>query len=334
MIRRDTTAVMTATMVTAVAIVLTIGGIMATGHRVGAVVRSDMTTAAAAAAAAPPSQVPILCYHYIRGGSDPLRLLRVFGYVVLSLPLLDDSELWTTGAGNFERQMEYLQANGYHTVSLYDLNEWQVGRRELPPKPIVITFDDGDVSAYEHAFPILERRGMRATIFVVTAHVGKTWGEVNCLDWGQLREMQESGVFDVESHTHDLHYKVQDGRDARPVFLAACEDGYPLDGFDAGGEAVRDDLIRSRVAIQSHLGHTPRFLAWPYGFGDPQVDRIAEEVGFARACALRAESNGYLDVPPTPGDTPRFEMPRYAVTARTSLRAFRAILGGTYLPGV
>jgi peptidoglycan/xylan/chitin deacetylase (PgdA/CDA1 family) len=333
-IRRDTTAVTAAAMATAVALMLTIGGMMATGHHAGAVVRNDRTTAHAAADAAQPAQVPILCYHYIRGGSDPLRLLRVFGYVVLSLPLLDDSELWTTGASNFERQMEYLQANGYHTVSLYDVNEWQVGRGELPPRPVVLTFDDGDASVYEYAFPILKRMGMRATIFVVTGQVGKTWGEVDCLDWGQLREMHESGVFDVESHTHDLHYKIQSQRGTRPVFLAACEDGHPLNDFDTGADAVRDDLVRSRVAIQSHLGHTPRFLAWPYGFGNPQLDWIAREVGFVRACGLRDASNGYLDVPPMPGDTPRFEMPRYAVTARTSIRTLRAMLAGTDLPGV
>ncbi len=334
MMRRDSTVIMTAALMVAIVIVLTIGGMISTGHRAGTNVRHDMDTAAVAAATAAPSRVPILCYHYIRGGSDPLRLLRVFGYVVLSLPLLDDSELWTTGLGNFERQMEYLQAHGYHTVTLSDVNEWQDGRRELPPKPIVITFDDGDASAYEYALPVLKRLGMRATMFVVTGHVGKQWGEVSCLTWDQLREMQDSGVFDIESHTHDLHYKVNDGGTTLPVFLAAAEDGFDMDGFDSPVDAVRDDLIRSRVAIQIHLGRTPRFLAWPYGFGDTQLDFIAREVGFVRTCALRDGTSGYLDVPPSPADTDGFEMPRYAVTARTSMRDFREMAGGTFRPGV
>jgi peptidoglycan/xylan/chitin deacetylase (PgdA/CDA1 family) len=278
-------------------------------------------------------RVPVLCYHYIRGPGNPLRVATVFGYVVLSLPLLDDTELWKVSRGNFERQMEYLARRGYHSVSLDELHEWQMGRRLLPPKSVVITFDDADESVYEYAYPVLEKHGLRATMFVITSRVGTTWNGVRCLDWARLREIQRSGVFGIESHTHDYHYKVGSREDSRPVFVAASEGGPGGRSGTSWEEALFNDLARSRVLIEQQIGRTSRFLAWPYGFGNPAVNRVAMDAGFTRTCGLRARPNRRLD-----GggllitDTERFEIPRYTITARTSLRTFREMLDGTYLP--
>ena len=329
--RRDTTIAFLVTAGVAAAIALTVGGMVSTGRNAGQRVRSghDADTVATSA-----QKIPVLCYHYIRGKSDPIRLVRVFGYVVLSLPLLDDSELWTTSAHGFTRQMEYLAQRGYHTVTLDELNEWQMGLRDLPPKSVAITFDDADESVYDYAFPVLKRLGLRATVFTVTGRVGMRWGEVRVLDWARLREMRESGVFDIQSHTHDLHYKVNKGSAARPVFLAATETGEPIAGVSNWDQLVRDDLTKSRDAIRAHIGRTPAYLAWPYGFGNPRVDRVAHEVGFTRTCSLRRGANTRLDATPVTSDTDAFEIARYTITARTSLRIFREMIAGTYVPGV
>lgn len=97
-------------------------------------------------------------------------------------------------------------------------------------------------------------------------------------------------------------------------------------------DAVRRDLVESRRLIREHTGHAPRFLAWPFGFGNPALDRIAADVGFTRTCSLRRRAAQYLDAAPAVSDTDHFEMPRYTITARTSLRAFRAMIEGIYEP--
>ncbi len=278
-------------------------------------------------------RVPVLCYHYIRGPGNPLHVARVFGYVVLSLPLMDDTEIWKVSRRSFDRQMEYLVERGYHSVSLDELHEWQMGRRVLPAKSVVITFDDADESAYEYAYPVLKKYGLRATMFVITSRAGTTWNGVRCLDWDRLREMQRSGVFDIESHTHDYHYKVGTRGDSRPVFVVASEGGAEQRAGARWEESLFDDLNRSRDVIERQIGRSPRFLAWPYGFGNPAVNQVAIDAGFMRTCGLRARPNRRLD-----GgaliltDTERFEIPRYTVTARTSLRTFREMIQGTYLP--
>jgi peptidoglycan/xylan/chitin deacetylase (PgdA/CDA1 family) len=157
---------------------------------------------------------------------------------------------------------------------------------------------------------------------------------VSVLDWARLREMHESGVFDIQSHTHDLHYKVDGGNNATPVFLAAAEKGREIEGVSGWEELVRRDLTLSRDAIRAHIGRTPAYLAWPYGFGSPRVDRVAHEVGFTRTCSLRMGANEPLAATPVTSDTDAFEIARYTITARTSLRIFREMIAGTYVPDV
>jgi peptidoglycan/xylan/chitin deacetylase (PgdA/CDA1 family) len=294
-------------------------------------VRLDSTRLASTNAGGGTGGVPVLCYHFLRDKSDPLRLLRVFGYVVLSLPLLNDSELWTISVSEFERQMEYLKSREYHTVTLDELHDWQEGRRELPSNPIVITFDDGDESAYDLALPILSRLGFRATLFVVTARVGTRWGDVRCLDWARLRELEESGVFRIESHTDDMHFKVNADGAMRPVFVAASTHSYDIEGAPNWESAVRKDLEQSRAAIERHIGRAPAFLAWPYGAATPELDHLATDVGFLRTCSLRARPNARMSTFAQGAHTP-VEISRYTITARTSLRVFRSILEGTYRP--
>lgn len=340
--RRDVLMALTTAVVAGLLVVLGSGVMVMLGLRTGSGTRdhfSKATTNArspiATSGSRVPSHVPVLCYHFIRNPGGPLHFARVFGYVVLSLPLLNESQLWNVSVGGFERQMEYLKDRGYETVSLDDVHEWQLGRRSLPAKSVVITFDDGDVSAHDLALPILQRLGLRATLFLVTARVGARWGDVRCLDWDTIRAMRRSRVFDIQSHTDDLHYKVNRQGDVLPVFIAASERGYPLNEDEDWHAVVLRDLARSRLAIQLNVGRAPSYLAWPYGFGNPALDRIAVEAGFRRTCALRASSNEPLAPDETlrVADPQHFEMPRYAVTARTSLRDFRAMLEGTYHPG-
>ncbi|HXV15121.1 MAG TPA: polysaccharide deacetylase family protein, partial [Candidatus Krumholzibacteria bacterium] len=186
---------------------------------------------------------------------------------------------------------------------------------------------------YDLALPVLARYGFRASLFVVTGRVGTQWDEVNTLDWSRLRELDQSGVFRIESHSHDMHYKVSAEGTARPVFVAASAHGYQVERTANWEDAVRDDLMRSRHEIERHIGRESAFLAWPYGEATPELDRIAREAGFLRTCTLRARPVARMA--PAGGDsTPPIEISRYTITARTSLRDFRAMLDGTYRPNV
>lgn len=149
-----------------------------------------------------PAQVPIVAYHSIANEHDHL-----VGF--LSLPL-----------AIFERQLRYLQRKGFNAVTLYDVHRFLAAGAPLPPRPIVLTFDDGYLDNWVHAFPLLKKYGMKATVFVATDFVDPSqecrptledvwngriqerdltwWGHAS---WPELQAMQASGIVDIQAHT-------------------------------------------------------------------------------------------------------------------------------------
>lgn len=131
----------------------------------------------------------------------------------------------------FSMMIEYLYKHKFNTITLDDLYNYLSAGKRLPPKPIVITFDDGYLDNWVNAFPILKRHNMKATIFVVPEFVDpKTglrptlldiWkGRVRAselsywgfLSWNEMKEMNNSGLIDIQSHslTHTYHFQSAD----------------------------------------------------------------------------------------------------------------------------
>jgi peptidoglycan/xylan/chitin deacetylase (PgdA/CDA1 family) len=136
--------------------------------------------------------IPILCYHRLGAGSNRM----------------------VVSAANFAQQMDWLAANGYRVLALRDLSRFMQGQHALPAKSVVLTFDDGYESLYRHAFPVLKKHGFVATVFVYTDFVGAGDG----LSWGQMQEMNASGLVDIQAHskTHaNLIERLPDETDAR-----------------------------------------------------------------------------------------------------------------------
>ena len=262
--------------------------------------------------------VPILCYHYLRGRPGPVYLLKVLGAVLFNLPTLKEREYWTTPAAVFEEQMAWLADHGYTTIDLDELQRILDGLELGPPKPVVITFDDGDRSIEQYALPVLKRLGMRAAIMVVTSQVGTTWQDVHTLSWEELADLEACGVFRVESHTHDMHYKVKRAHgDMVPVFLSEVPDsGKPR---SQGEIFVELDLRSSSRALQRHLGHPARWLAWPYGWANTPLDSLAAKEGYRGSLSLAAGTN-------KPGRDSTWHLSRITITARTSPQKFMKLM--------
>jgi len=261
--------------------------------------------------------VPVISYHYFREGTTPGRTLRSIGAVLLNLPLISPMDYWSVSAGTFERHLAYLDKEGFRTVTTDDLLAHMRGERVLRGKCVVLTFDDADESVYRHAYPLLERYGMKGTIFVITSKIGQRWSGLSISSIDQLREMQRSGVMEIESHTHDMHYKLKTGESPHPSFDLLARSGGPNER-----NAVLKDLETSRRTIERFFGGESLVLAWPFGFGSAPSDSIARDAGFEGICSLWPGTNGV-------GDSPFF-IKRYTITARTSMRAFRLMANGAY----
>ena len=175
----------------------------------------------------------------------------------------------TISVDTFRAQIEALHEAGFKTVSLQQLYDYVHFGTELPEKPIVLTFDDGYFSNYEYAFPILQEHDMQATIFAIGISVGKdTYKDTDHamtphFGADEAREMVDSGLISVQSHTFDMHQwpPFEDGNaQVRETLL-------PFDGeADADYEAaVEADFAESRELLESITGQPVNALAFPEG---------------------------------------------------------------------
>ncbi|ULA68472.1 MAG: NodB homology domain-containing protein [Nitrospira sp.] len=183
------------------------------------------------------SGIPILMYHSISSAEE-----RVHPYYrINTLPEV------------FADQMRFLARQGYKTIGLEELTA-----KEPDGKSVVITFDDGYSDFYFKAFPILERYGFRATVFLATAYVeGEPFSGRPCLTWKQIRELSGAGIaFGSHTHTHPQLRNLE-----RP--------------------AIVQELKRSKEIIEDRLGSAVAHFSYPYRF--PEEDEefksfIAEEL--------------------------------------------------------
>ena len=130
-------------------------------------------------------RVPSLMYHYVSWlpASDPNMALR--------------KDL-TVSPTDFEAMLKYLQDNGYHTITTKDL-WWSLDQTAgLPPKPVMLTFDDGYADAYSVVLPLLKSYGMTGTFFVTVNLVDRP----GYITRDQVKALADAGM-DVESHAMD-----------------------------------------------------------------------------------------------------------------------------------
>lgn len=164
----------------------------------------------------------------------------------------------------FEEDMTYLSENGYTALLPQDLKAIKEGKKKIPKKPVMITFDDGYESAYTIAYPILKKTDMRATVFVIVGSVEDTRkDEIKKLNWDQMKQMYESGLFDIQSHSYNLHNQKLKGRYLKSQIngiqkgLIECRAQYDL--------RVEADIIKSIDTIEENVGNKVICFSYPYG---------------------------------------------------------------------
>ena len=231
-------------------------------------------------------RVPLLLYHSVASESDP-RFAR-----------------WTVAPEAFAAQMSFLAEHGYRSLTVRDFVEAAFERRRaLPPRSVVITFDDGFADFASAAWPELDRNSLTATVFVATGYVGRSseWlssigeGDRPILSWAQIERLDAAGVeFGAHGHEH-----------AQLDLLPAAR--------------VTSDVARSKRALEEVVGPVTSF-AYPHGYYTKRVQRQLAAAGFASACGAKHAFSG-------PGDD-RYALARLIVERSTGIDAFERMLRG------
>jgi peptidoglycan/xylan/chitin deacetylase (PgdA/CDA1 family) len=176
----------------------------------------------------------------------------------------------------FAEHLAVLRAAGMQFVTAREVANAFDGGPPLPDRAVMISFDDGRADALLWATPLLRQAGAVATMFVI-ADEAESPGTYYA-GWSGL---DEPDVWDIESHTADLHHLLDVGGRTLPALTARLE-GETLDGWR---NRVRSDLDRAEAEIAEQTGRRPVAFAYPFGAwgGD---DRTNDP---ALAAALQAE---------------------------------------------
>jgi biofilm PGA synthesis lipoprotein PgaB len=253
----------------------------------------------------------VLCYHDVRDdvGGRSIRSPSSSDSRAISVPGIRnslDAEQYTTSTRNLAAHFDWLRSHGYHVISLQQLIDSRNGKGPLPEKAVLLTFDDGLRSAYTTVFPLLKAYGYHAVVAVVGA-----WADLpadgivdngshpffhdDFATWDQLREMQDSGLVEIASHTYDLHRGITANPQTNQIpaavthaYRAATHD-YESD--DEYTERIRADLTRNSDEIHSKLGHSPRAIMWPYGEYTSVSDSIAASLGMTASFTLGSHTH-------------------------------------------
>ncbi len=195
-------------------------------------------------------------------------------------------------------QIRRCKGEGWTFLSLPELLSYKDRPEELPPRVMVVTFDDAYRSFFEQALPVLREEGVKATLAVITSFIDRPPpGMPPLMTWDQIKEADRSGFVEIASHTHDLHKYITSNpyRDSAPSVVtrryllqeARYEDR------DEYRKRIREDLRESQRILREKLGHDVSVLAWPYGEHNAASRGIAAEEGFHVTLGL-----GGIDVRP------------------------------------
>jgi len=226
---------------------------------------------AAAAETAPLAQGQhylVLCYH--------------------SVPVTANGSSGANSITNFAGQIAWLRANGYTAVSMDDVLQAKAGNLQLPKKSFLLTVDDGYEDFYINVFPLLKLYKMPAVFGLVGRWIedGRDpmlsrndpgYASQHFVNWAQVREMSDSGLVEMASHSFDLHHGIlanpQNNMQPAAVTLEYNAEKQTYETPDQRRLRVRADLRRNSALIARHTGKRPRIMVWPYG----AMDKISAE---------------------------------------------------------
>ena len=209
-------------------------------------------------------RVPILMYHYVSplpANADEYR-----------------RELSVTPEA-FRAQVEYLFYQGYSAISMYQLDDALLSGTPLPPKPVVLTFDDGYIDHFTNVFPTLREFGFTGTFFIITGLADAN--DPNHLSWQQIQEMSDAGM-SMEPHTKN-HISLRDR------------------SFDT----LIYEMLGSMESLQAYTGRKPHIFSYPVGHYDAAALGVARTLPIWRAVTTEAGRYHTTDN--------RLEMPRVRI---------------------
>jgi peptidoglycan/xylan/chitin deacetylase (PgdA/CDA1 family) len=185
--------------------------------------------------------IPIVMYHSVK-------------------PLAAKGDLLTVSVDTFQRQMKFLKDNRYNVMALETVSEYISTRKNVPPRTIVLTFDDGYKDNYTYVFPVLKKYNFPATIFLILSRIGGP----DMLSWDEVKEMRDSGLVSFGSHTFT----------------------HPFLDTLRSSQDLKREVSGSKSALEEKLGKPVGLFCYPCGRFNPEVIKAVKDAGYREAVGV------------------------------------------------
>lgn len=196
------------------------------------------------------SVVPVLMYHSFqteKAGSTP--------YVTAEI---------------FREQIDFFVKNNYNIVEPDKALDYISKKEKMPAKTVLITIDDGLYSFYENGYPVLKEYGVHATLFMPVDRIGQP----GYMDWKELKEVSDSGLVTIGSHTMSHPW---------------------LPTVSVDEEKLYYELAGSKEALEKGVGKKVDYLCYPNGGFNDAVKDAAKQYGYKGAFTTNPTKKSAID---------------------------------------
>lgn len=235
--------------------------------------------------------IPILMYHHVLSKNEGSKKYR------------DDLYIDTF---NFEKQMEYINKSNFTSINFDELSLILDKKKDLPKKPIILTFDDGYKDTLNNVLPILNKYQIKAVVSLATGFVGKTnnWDfnvppSGSIIDEAQILNLIKDGIsFESHTVTHQHFDKIDINK-------------------------LKYELEESKTYLENLLKKQINTVVYPYGEYSNDVKKFAKLSGYKFGCAINSTQRYVLE--------DLYEIRRVYVKGSDSLLDFKRKVSNWYL---
>lgn len=227
------------------------------------------------------SSISIFCISFNSQKTSPsqenntgIKLPVIMYHMILKNP---KNNKFIISEKDFKEDLKYINSNGYTTILVNDLIEYTEGKKELPSKPILLTFDDGAYNNYLYAFPLAKKYNAKFVFSPIAKEAEKYSAikdevpEYAHANWEKISEMSNSGIVEIQNHTYNMHSA------KKPRIGCTQKNGESKEDYK---NKLSKDLEKSQNLILEKTGSKPSAFFYPFGACSKCTEEIVKSLGF------------------------------------------------------